>query len=78
MIKKVKITFDRFKLMRTVILQAEKLTRIEQGAVRPPFKTTLQALQDAVSALNAHEALAVADQFRSGHMRRRETWNDTS
>ena len=62
MIKKVKITFDRFKLIRAVILQAEKCTACYSGL-------PIRQLKDAVIQLNRYEALAVADQWSTGQTR---------
>jgi len=67
--KQVKITFERFKLLRHVLAQAQFLT------TRPPgdlddggegFCKTLQALKDAVSAVNLHEARAAAHEMEAG------------
>ena len=69
MIKKVKITFDRFKLMRRVILQAEKLTIDKKLRVQRYTEQNLKSLNDAVAELNRHEALAVADQWSTGQIR---------
>lgn len=58
MIKKVKITFDRYRLMQRVIMQAQKVCN---------KKSTIQALRDALAELVRVEAVELTDQFASGH-----------
>lgn len=62
MIKKVTFTFERFKLMRAVIQEAGY---VEDHNQHP-------GLADALKELNRHEAVAVADQYSTGHIRHKE------
>ena len=73
--KQVKISMERFKLLRHVLKHAQFLTSQPKGMIAADngkaWVEDLAILKNAVAAVNLHEARAVADQFESGHIRGR-------